>query len=1662
MNRQLCFFLTFLFVIISIKWQAQTYTMNPYLPGTTCATCIVNSNNNPKGGNPNNTVFNGNGIIANSYVATACGLNYTVGKVKLGKRLPQPGPNQPAAISITGMPTCFIVLRAYLYAGGSGNGINFNATVTNPAATSSVFPMTQIGNHVDKCWGYTGTFNYRADITALVTGNGNYMVSGIPTNPPVAGNDMDGASIVVVYRDLSQNFTGHIVIADGCQVGIGGQQTSNITGWSACANSTFASAFMIVGDLQNVGIANCFMNSAISNFNYPSASQDWWDNIVMSPAPNVTAGQNTTTFGLNSGGDCYNIVAAGLYYRTTCNVCTPPTLTITTATTSSCTVGSATAFVTGGSAPYSYTWTPSNLTTSAITNVPTGNYTVTVRDASGCITGTTTAFIPAANASITVNSGTICVGNAITLTANGGNTYTWTPNINLSSANGNPVIANPNSSTIYTVTATNSLNCIGSATANVVVNPLPVISVNNPTACTNGSFTLTASGGTAYAWSGPNGFSSSLQNPVLTNAQLNMSGNYTVTVTSAQGCTNTAVSNVSISPLPTITVAGNTTLCSQNFNGSNNTTNLTAVGATTYTWNLPAGFTAAANINSNPVNITGPVTAVQTVATMSVSGSNGSCTNSAVYTLTVIPNPTISVSSSSMCAGTSVTLTSTGASTYTWSPNTALNTINGSSVIANPAATTVYSVIGTSNGCNSQTGNGTASVVANPTVVIVPSNPAICLGDNITLTASGAAAYTWTPNSALSSTNTAITVANPTVTTTYSIIGSQATCTHVTTVTVSVLQLPSVTVALSSPTICMNNFNGSPNSVTLSATGAAQFNWGPIVGLNAGSFTGPVISGTSDGSAIISGTVIGVNGTCSNVATFSMTAIPNPSISVSSASMCSGFSTTLSVTGANNYTWSPNSSLNTNLGSSVIANPANTTIYNVIGNTAGCNSQTQSGTASVVPNPTVSIAPATPSICFGSSIALTATGAQNYSWSPNIAISATTGANVSVNPTINTTYYVIGEQAACTGTAAITVTVVPLPVVNISVSSPSMCMNNFNASPNSVNVTASGATSYNWIGFSGITANNSNIPNITVTPANQLTTASGTVIGSVSTCTNSASFTLNIVPNPVISVSSASMCFGTNATITASGADNYLWTPANNLNTSTGSIVVASPSISETYSVIGNSSGCNSSTQTGFVNVVPNPVITISPLNPTICAGDAVALNANGAATYTWVPSNSVDNPFSAVVMASPSITTNYTVIGSASSCTSTAIRQVSVILLPNLQAVANPPAICSGDKTTINANGANAYTWSPTYGLSNPYSNFIVANPTITTLYTLTGNNGVCTASITVPIVVLQKPSIILDVSDPKICFGNSSTIFASGAQSFSWSPVTNLNLISNNAAVVTPTASTNYTIIGMNTSGSVSCVMTQEIMVEVVPQVTASISGSIALCKGESTKLFAGGGNTFVWTPSSGLSNSLIASPVSTPSISTIYTVFVSNAGFCGASGTVHVKVNPHPTVNAGPDKTYNIDEPMYLDAKGNGTLTWIYGDGILCRPCPNTQIMPQNSGYYRIEAVNEFGCKAIDEVFIEVTKDFSIYIPNIFTPNDDGMNDVFLIYGAGFTDLKLTIFDRWGEKLYESEDQLKGWDGTYKSELSKNDVYVYLVTFKSLDGKIHTRTGHVTLMK
>ncbi len=310
-------------------------------------------------------------------------------------------------------------------------------------------------------------------------------------------------------------------------------------------------------------------------------------------------------------------------------------------------------------------------------------------------------------------------------------------------------------------------------------------------------------------------------------------------------------------------------------------------------------------------------------------------------------------------------------------------------------------------------------------------------------------------------------------------------------------------------------------------------------------------------------------------------------------------------------------------------------------------------------------------------------------------------------------------------------------------------------------------------------------------------------------------------------------------------------------------------------------------------------------------------------------------------------------------------------------------------------------------------------------------------------------------------MCLGSTLQLTATGAQTYSWFPTSSLS--SGNGATVSafPFTNTNYTVIGANTVSNNVCTSQTIISVSVIPTVTAQVPSSMSVCAGQSATISASGGNTFSWLPSTGLNNPFSGTVIATPLSNTIYTVNVSINNYCGNIATVAVNVNPNPVVNAGNDTIFYFDSNMFLNANGTGTLTWIYGDGIVCKVCPNSQIVPQQSSCYIVETVNDKGCKATDEVCVTIIKESAIYVPNTFTPNKDGLNDVFYIYGVDINEMDLKIYNRFGQIIFTSKDQLSGWNGYYNNELCPMGVYVWFLKFTDREGKQMYKKGHVTLL-
>jgi gliding motility-associated-like protein len=767
-----------------------------------------------------------------------------------------------------------------------------------------------------------------------------------------------------------------------------------------------------------------------------------------------------------------------------------------------------------------------------------------------------------------------------------------------------------------------------------------------------------------------------------------------------------------------------------------------------------------------------------------------------------------------------------------------------------------------------------------------------------------------------------------------------------------------------------------------------------------------------------------------------------------------------------NYTWAGPGIVGPVNGSMAIVNQPG--VYSCTVSAGGCPPTQSIVTTTVTSNGSIINAVISPTgnICLNGPAQLFASPnspTNTYVWSGPGIISGGNTPTVSINaPGLYSVS--ISNTLGCTGSA--TVNVFQSPTLSIVYSSNTVCAQNLNNSSNSITLTPFGASNYTLLVSSNYTITNPNGPTMPITPVapyqSMVTMGTNTLIGANGVCSATITSSFAIIPNPTVSVvPNPTICQGDSYTYTASGAGSYSWSPATGLNAIIGATVIANPSVTTVYSIVGSSVGCNAATVSSTLGIVQNPVITIVPGTPTVCSGSTVNLIAGGATAYTWTPATGLNITNGPQVGASPLADQTYSAIGAANGCTNVTAVTVSVIPLPTVNVSPAQSAICFGHNTSLQANGAAGYQWSPSFGLNNTTGPVVMASPNSNTTYTVTGNNGVCIGSGTAFVEVVPQPYVSVSSANYQICRGMSTQINGSGAQSYSWSPSTGLNTTTGWNVVASPSVTTNYTLFGYNSSGTVVCGQVVMYSVVVVPYAEAIVPETTTMCAGEGRRLNVSGGSRYEWFPPDGLSQSTGNSVVASPKISTVYTVVSSFDGNCPTTGTISVIIRPNPTVDAGPDMKFNIEDPdKFLKATGTGTLSWIEGDGTYCIPCPETFLITTKGGCYKIEAVNDYGCKAQDEVCIEIIKDFGVYIPDAFTPNGDGLNDVFYVYGYNVTDFTMEIFDRWGELIFTSGDQLKGWPGTYMGKEVEMGVYVYKVSYKGLDGKVYYRTGHVVV--
>ncbi len=719
--------------------------------------------------------------------------------------------------------------------------------------------------------------------------------------------------------------------------------------------------------------------------------------------------------------------------------------------------------------------------------------------------------------------------------------------------------------------------------------------------------------------------------------------------------------------------------------------------------------------------------------------------------------PVVNALGGRICPGDCYSLSATASSgtspyTYSWSPN--IGSGAGPFTVC-PSTTTTYTV--TITDANGISASDTARVTLKTAPgVSAGTGATICNGVPATLTATGAATYSWSPSAGLSNPTIANPVATPSVSTTYTVTGTAANgCTAADAVTITVNQPPVISISPPAPEVC----SGGP--VSLTAGGGTSYIWSKQNG-DLSDTVGGTVYASPVAATTYTVTATDVNGcTSTKSVTVNVNALPAIDISPAGAAVCNGNAVLLTATGGISYIWQHQSGdLSDTTGSTVFADPVSTTTYTLTGTDAkGC-TNTKTVTVDVNPLPVVAIAPPAPVICTGQSLALTASGGISYVWKPqNGDLSDTVGTTVSVNPSSAKTYTVTGTDSnGCYNTSSVTVNVNPLPILTISPSAPAVC------SGKSVSITAAGGTSYIWQQQNG---DLSDTVGSTVIATPTATTTYTITATDTNGCTKAESVEVKVNDLPVLAVSpsSPSVCSGQSVALTAGGADIYVWKQQNgDLSDTVGTTVSASPAATTTYTVIGtDTNGCvNTSTVT--VAVKPLPVINAGS-DLSICSDDSVQLNVTGAplgSTYLWTPDITLSCNNCANTFAKPAVTTNYTV--TATSPDGCSAQDSVNVIVTSIEAVAGPDTvICSGDYVLMYAGGGLSYQWSPAAGLSNSTISNPVATPTVTTSYTVTISSGTCSSTATAAITVrpgVQTP-VIYQSGDTLTCNNNSYTFY-------------------------------------------------------------------------------------------------------------------------------------------------------------------------------------------------------------------------------------------------------------------------------------------------------------
>lgn len=547
-------------------------------------------------------------------------------------------------------------------------------------------------------------------------------------------------------------------------------------------------------------------------------------------------------------------------------------------------------------------------------------------------------------------------------------------------------------------------------------------------------------------------------------------------------------------------------------------------------------------------------------------------------------------------------------------------------------------------------------------------------------------------------------------------------------------------------------------------------------------------------------------------------------------------------------------------------------------------------------------------------------------------------------------------------------------------------------------------------------------------------------------------------------------------TLTLTGNSNYTnnvswqWSPPATIENPTNKVTRAYPIVNTVYNL----------TTTWGLHCVANATIpiTVKPLaiaeagpDTAICSGQgSVQLNATGGNTYQWTPVAGLSNPNIPNPIATPAVTTTYIVSVGVTGCTKTRSDSVvvSVRQAPALSVLPKDTLICNIDTLQLNPVGTGAYTWSPNYMINDIHSPNPLVSPDVTTLYhaRLTDAFG-CYSDDS--ILVRVKTVVTIDAgNDTSVCKTDGFFInTTSDALHYIWTPNLYLNSDTAKRPFVTPQTSQMYHVIG----NIGKCQNQDSVFIKVTPYPIANAGPDTSVCPGFNVTLQASGGTSYFWSPANFLSNRFISNPVViNPSASIRYIVTVTDTLGCPKPGrdTVFVKVMPKLIVDAGPRDTSVVEgQPLLLTATGGGpgtTYLWSPGLWLSSINTATTIALPHADIEYIVMGMSPAGCLGTDSIRVKLYKiDPDMYVPNSFTPNKDGLNDVLRPIMIGMKELTyFRVYNRFGQLLFSTSDIGKGWDGTFGGRAQDPATYVWMAEGVTYKGDVRFKKGYAILIR